>query len=68
MRAKAQAIVDAAQESGCSIAVLSAFGCGAYANPPAEVAQFFWDALWPVGMDTPLQGVVFCTFEDHNAG
>eukprot|EP00969_Alexandrium_andersonii_P144683 6398116-Alexandrium_andersonii.AAC.1 len=44
MRAKAQAIVGAVLESECDVAVLSAFGCGANANPPEEVAQFFWEA------------------------
>eukprot|EP00969_Alexandrium_andersonii_P073850 3257309-Alexandrium_andersonii.AAC.1 len=68
MKAKVRAIVRAALESERSVAVLSAFGRGAYSNPPAEVAQFFYEALEPVGMETALEEVACCIFEDHNAG
>eukprot|EP00969_Alexandrium_andersonii_P115201 5094436-Alexandrium_andersonii.AAC.1 len=59
---------EAALESERSVVVLSALGRGAYGDPPAEVAQFFYEALEPVGMETALEEVAFCIFEDLNAG
>eukprot|EP00969_Alexandrium_andersonii_P222284 9817427-Alexandrium_andersonii.AAC.1 len=59
MKAKVQAIAEAAVKSECSVAVLSAFGRGSYGNPPGEVAQFFHEALKPVGMETWLEEVAF---------
>eukprot|EP00969_Alexandrium_andersonii_P342206 15126298-Alexandrium_andersonii.AAC.1 len=44
-KAKVEAIVKAAVEVQCSVLVLSAFGCGAFENPPDQVAHFFDEAL-----------------------
>eukprot|EP00969_Alexandrium_andersonii_P041107 1802520-Alexandrium_andersonii.AAC.1 len=38
MKAKAEVIIKAAVEAECSVFVLSAFGCGAFGNPPDQVA------------------------------
>eukprot|EP00969_Alexandrium_andersonii_P229644 10141925-Alexandrium_andersonii.AAC.1 len=54
-KAKAEVIIKAAVDAECSVLVLSAFGCGAYGNPPDQVARFFDDALQHVGMETHLE-------------
>ena len=64
MRTKVQTILEAAAHAGCDAAVLSAFGCGAYGNPPGEVAALFREAL----ARSPLAEVAFCITEDHNSG
>lgn len=63
MEDKIAAIVHAAVESGCHTAVLSAFGCGAFGNPPGVVARMFREQL----ETAPIRQVIFCIFDDHNA-
>ncbi|KAJ7481591.1 hypothetical protein FB451DRAFT_1350675 [Mycena latifolia] len=41
MREKIKVVLRAAAAHGCRRLVLGAFGCGAFGNPPAEVAQLF---------------------------
>ncbi|KAJ7130194.1 hypothetical protein C8R44DRAFT_775034 [Mycena epipterygia] len=41
MREKIKCVFRAAAASGCRRLVLGAFGCGAFGNPPVEVAQLF---------------------------
>eukprot|EP00969_Alexandrium_andersonii_P359734 15453857-Alexandrium_andersonii.AAC.1 len=67
MMKKAQVIVKAAVELDCDVLVLSAFGCGAFQNPPSRVAQFFKAALNEVSPECTLREVVFCISEDHNS-
>ncbi|CAE7431198.1 Clec16a, partial [Symbiodinium pilosum] len=64
MREKVRAILGAAQKSGCRACVLSAFGCGAFGNPPEAVARLFKEEL----RTAKLHKVSFCIFNDHNAG
>ena len=64
MADKIRLILAAADQAGCNAAVLSAFGCGAYGNPPEEVARLFDAAL----EGSSLTEVVFCIVDDHNAG
>ena len=64
MRKKISAILHAATQAKCDAAVLSAFGCGAFANPPEVVAELFKEEL----VHWPLKKVFFCIFDDHNAG
>jgi len=45
MRAKVGALLSAVEHAGYSDVVLSAWGCGAFRNPPEEVARIFRDAL-----------------------
>ncbi|KAJ6591082.1 hypothetical protein DFH09DRAFT_1419900 [Mycena vulgaris] len=45
MREKIKRILRAAAAHGCRRLVLGAFGCGAFGNPPAEVAQLFHRVL-----------------------
>ena len=51
-------------EANCDVAILSAFGCGAYGNPPQEVAALFAEAL----AATRLYEVTFAIRDDHNSG
>jgi len=64
MESKIGAIVQAAVAAGCDAAILSAFGCGAFGNPPEAVAEMFRAQL----ERAPLRQVTFCIFDDHNAG
>ncbi|KAJ7765555.1 hypothetical protein B0H14DRAFT_2970744, partial [Mycena olivaceomarginata] len=41
MREKIKCVFRAAAAQGCRRLVLGAFGCGAFGNPPAEVAKLF---------------------------
>jgi uncharacterized protein (TIGR02452 family) len=63
MKFKIRVMLRAMRASGCDVALLSAFGCGAFHNPPAEVARLFREAL-----EVEPMRVVFCIFNDHNGG
>lgn len=63
MEAKVALIMEASRQAGCDVAVLSAFGCGAFGNPPEVVAELFRRAL----ERSQLQRVTFCVVDDHNA-
>ena len=63
MDLKIMAIVRAAEVSGCEVAILSAFGCGAFGNPPEQVAQMFHTHL----AKSALKHVVFAIVDDHNS-
>lgn len=47
--------------------VLSAFGCGAYSNPPAVIAQCFYNVLIEEQYASYFDIVVFAIIEDHNS-
>ena len=64
MEHKVALIVQAACEAGCDVVVLSAFGCGAYGNPPVHVARMFHNAF----RLSSIRHVTFCILDDHNAG
>jgi uncharacterized protein (TIGR02452 family) len=64
---KVQIILNAAAKFNHDCVILSAFGCGAFKNPPEEVAGIFKQVL-----DSPLffgvfSRVVFAIFNDHNS-
>merc|ERR1719409_40962 len=63
METRIQVILDAAVEAGCNHVVLSAFGCGAFCNPPEAVAEMFRVAL----AKSKLTEAVFCIKDDHNS-
>ena len=63
MKAKAGAVLQAAVRAECDVVVLSAFGCGAFCNPPHIVAGIFYEAI----QVCPIQMAVFGIFDDHNA-
>ncbi|KAF2148241.1 hypothetical protein K461DRAFT_59233 [Myriangium duriaei CBS 260.36] len=45
VQSKMQGVLRIAQENGCEKLVLGAWGCGAYANPPKEVARLWKKAI-----------------------
>ena len=48
--------------------VLSAIGCGAYGNPPQDVAETFARLLLgPEGLGVYFEAIVFVVYDDHNA-
>jgi hypothetical protein len=64
MRDKVKCIITAAEKEGFDVAVFSAFGCGAFRNPPGAVANMFFQEL----RESTSKMVVFSIFYDHNAG
>lgn len=60
---KAATILHAAESIEADILIMSAFGCGAFHNPPAEVAEIFKGVL----KDTTVSEVIVCITDDHNA-
>lgn len=47
--------------------VLSAFGCGAFANPPGHVAQLFREVIEQGGYRRAFRHLLFAIIDDHNA-
>jgi len=47
--------------------VLSALGCGAFHNPPAEVAQIFREVLQEPEFANQFDHIIFAIIDDHNA-
>jgi len=64
MQRKIELILEGACHLGCDVAILSAFGCGAFGNPPGAVATMFREALCKAN----LAQAVFCIYDDHNTG
>jgi uncharacterized protein (TIGR02452 family) len=64
MRCKIELILEGVVELGCDLAILCAFGCGAFCNPPSVVARMFQEAIAKAN----LQEAVFCVYDDHDAG
>ena len=64
MRMRIRNMLSAAFHANCDTLLLSAYGCGAYRNPPGEVAEIFSQELSGSGLGT----VIFCIKEDHNSG
>ena len=67
MSDKIDVILAAARKTGCSAVVLSAFGCGAFGNPPDVVARLFAESIAVFG-GFEQQEIVFCIQNDHNTG
>ena len=47
--------------------VLSAIGCGAFANPPAHIAALFQEMFEEIEFKNVFEMVVFAIFNDHNS-
>ena len=48
--------------------VLGAFGCGAFHNPPAEVARLFHEVMEEEEFKNKFKVITFSIIEDHNSG
>lgn len=48
--------------------VLGAFGCGAFHNPPAEVARLFHEVMEEEEFKNKFKVIIFSIIEDHNSG
>mmetsp|Transcript_173280 Transcript_173280/g.555758 ORF Transcript_173280/g.555758 Transcript_173280/m.555758 type:complete len:804 (+) Transcript_173280:54-2465(+) len=66
MRTKIELIVEAGVRAECDALALSAFGCGAFGNPPEVVAEMFREVLST--HSDKIRHVVFCILNDHNSG
>ena len=64
MRRRVRNVLVAAVHARCEVVLLSAFGCGAYRNPPHVVARLFSQEL----RSSKLERVIFCIKEDANSG
>jgi uncharacterized protein (TIGR02452 family) len=65
-REKIKMIFQISHEQGHREMVLSAFGCGAYGNPPEQIAKIFKDVI-----ENEFAGyfdkIIFAIFDDHNS-
>lgn len=53
--------------NGCDSMVLGAFGCGAYKNPPEEVAAIFHQIMEEDEFKNKFRLITFSIIEDHNS-
>lgn len=65
-RRKIRMIFFIARETGVRHIVVSAFGCGAFRNPPQHVAELFREVL-DDGFGGAFASVVFAILNDHNS-
>ncbi len=47
--------------------VLSAFGCGAFCNPPNHIAELFKEVFEELEFKNKMKAIVFAIFDDHNS-
>ena len=47
--------------------MLSAFGCGAFRNPPQHMAELFRETLGEEEFSGVFRRIVFAILDDHNA-
>ena len=66
-RDKVRTIFRIALSHGHDALVLGAFGCGAFKNPPAEVAAIFHEILEEPEFKNKFRLVTFSIIEDHNS-
>ena len=64
---KIRTILRIAINNGHDSAVLSAFGCGAFGNPPKHMAELFHQVFNEVEFRNKLKLIVFAIIDDHNA-
>ena len=60
-------VIEAAKTSTCSRLIVSAVGCGAFSNPPEEVARAFLIAIERATPGRYLTHIYVCVMDDHNA-
>jgi uncharacterized protein (TIGR02452 family) len=71
MRKKMKTILRVCMINGCRRVVLGAFGCGAFANPPAEVAELWKEVLTESEFGGWWEAIVFAVLDgkrDDNFG
>ena len=64
---KARALLWTAAHFGHDSVVLSAWGCGAYRNPPKHIAELFKQAIEEPWIHGRFKNITFAVFDDHNA-
>jgi uncharacterized protein (TIGR02452 family) len=64
---KVRALLWTAAHYGHDSAVLSAWGCGAFRNPPKHIAELFKQVLAEPWIQGRFRNVTFAIFDDHNA-
>lgn len=62
---KIEAILSIAVEHGHTFLVLSAFGCGAYSNPPGHIARLFKEVLCKPAFKKRFSDVIFAILDDQ---
>jgi uncharacterized protein (TIGR02452 family) len=67
-REKIRIILRVGALQGHNALVLSAFGCGAFRNPPRHMAELFRDVLREAEFTGRFERIVFAIVDDHNAG
>ena len=65
---KIKALFSIVLENGHDAIVLSAFGCGAYRNPPEHMALLFQETIREEKYDEQMKYIVFAIIDDHNTG
>ncbi len=63
---KIRTMLQMAYDNGDQVVILSAFGCGAYHNPPAHIAQLFQEVIdqyYP----SAFEKIIFAIIDDSNA-
>lgn len=64
---KARAVLWTAAHFGHDSVVLSAWGCGAFRNPPKHIAELFRQVLAEPWIQGRFKNITFAIFDDHNA-
>lgn len=64
---KIRTILRIALLNGHDSAILSAFGCGAFRNPPNHMAELFGEVFEEAEFKDKLKWIVFAIIDDHNA-
>jgi len=68
IKRKMMCIFNMALDHGHDAIVLSAFGCGAYRNPPLHIAQLFKEVILEQHYDNKFKFIRFAILDDHNTG
>jgi len=64
---KIRTMLRIAINNGHDSAVLSAFGCGAFGNPPKHMAELFHEVFHEDEFRNKMKLIVFSIIDDHNA-
>lgn len=60
-------LLRAASDEGHTRLILSAWGCGAYKNPPSEIAKLFKEILSLEEFKGVFEDICFAIIDDHNS-